>query len=102
MGDEEGAVLNTQSDDKEMFTMRLKDDSKSEDMAVWMLDFDCVRPMSMDAAGVQQAVDAFYRNDPSLDPGRMSIQMRITECGMCSRSRSRGKVMGFSELKKRL
>jgi len=64
MGDEKGTVLNTQSEDNEMFTMRLEDDSKSEDMAVWMLDFDCMRPMSMDAAGVQQAVDAFYRNDP--------------------------------------
>lgn len=31
---------------------------------MWMLDFDCVRPMSMDAVGVQQAVNAFYRNDP--------------------------------------
>jgi hypothetical protein len=60
----EEVVLNTQSEDKEMFTMRLDDGSKSEDMAVWMLGFDCVRPMSMDAAGVQQAIDAFYRNDP--------------------------------------
>jgi hypothetical protein len=60
----EEVVLNTQGEDKEVFIMRLDDGSKSEDMAVLMLDFDCVRPMSMDAAGVQQAIDAFYRNDP--------------------------------------
>ncbi|KAF1959950.1 hypothetical protein CC80DRAFT_351600, partial [Byssothecium circinans] len=32
--------------------------------AVWMLDYDCCREMSMDEEGVDQAVRAFYRNDP--------------------------------------
>lgn len=32
--------------------------------SVWMLDFDCCRPMSMDEQGVKQAVTAFFRNDP--------------------------------------
>jgi hypothetical protein len=57
-------VSNTQSPDAELFNMQTLDGEKSEDMTVWMLDFDCVRPMSMDATGVRQAVDAFYRNDP--------------------------------------
>jgi hypothetical protein len=35
-----------------------------ENCAIWMLDFDCVRQMAQDEGGVQQAVDAFWRNDP--------------------------------------
>lgn len=31
---------------------------------VWMLDFDCCRRMPLDEKGVEQAVEAFYRNDP--------------------------------------
>ena len=31
---------------------------------MWMLDFDCCRPMSMDEAGVRQAATSFKRNDP--------------------------------------
>ncbi|KAJ4382476.1 hypothetical protein N0V86_002811 [Didymella sp. IMI 355093] len=63
--EEEGeTVLNTQSTDAEVFHMDTLSGKKSEAMVVWMLDFDCVRLMSMDATGVQQAVDAFYRNDP--------------------------------------
>lgn len=31
---------------------------------IWLLDFDCVKPISMDADGVEQAALAFYRNDP--------------------------------------
>ncbi len=34
------------------------------DHAVWLLDFDCCRDMSMDEAGVEQAAAAFCRNDP--------------------------------------
>ena len=34
------------------------------DHAMWMLDFDCCRSMSMDDRGVTQAVTAFFRNDP--------------------------------------
>ncbi|KAL8956146.1 MAG: hypothetical protein Q9193_006247 [Seirophora villosa] len=34
------------------------------DHCVWLLDFDCCRSMLQDEAGVQQAVAAFYRNDP--------------------------------------
>ncbi len=34
------------------------------DLAVWLLDFDCCRDMSMDEAGVEQAAAAFCRNDP--------------------------------------
>ncbi|KAF2235951.1 hypothetical protein EV356DRAFT_444216 [Viridothelium virens] len=32
--------------------------------ALWILDFDCCHPMSMDEAGVSQAVSAFFKNDP--------------------------------------
>nr|OQO30822.1 hypothetical protein B0A51_01322 [Rachicladosporium sp. CCFEE 5018] len=31
---------------------------------LWLLDFDCAKPMSMDEAGIEQAARAFYRNDP--------------------------------------
>ncbi|KAI4231168.1 MAG: hypothetical protein L6R40_007813 [Gallowayella cf. fulva] len=31
---------------------------------VWLLDFDCCEPMSQDEARVEQAVSAFYKNDP--------------------------------------
>ncbi|KAF2837766.1 hypothetical protein M501DRAFT_994997 [Patellaria atrata CBS 101060] len=31
---------------------------------VWLLDFDLCQDMSMDEAGVNQAVEAFFRNDP--------------------------------------
>ncbi len=31
---------------------------------VWILDFDCCRRMPLDEKGVEQAVEAFYRNDP--------------------------------------
>lgn len=38
---------------------------------LYILDFDCCQPMSMTEAGVQQAADAFYRNDPFYPrPGR--------------------------------
>jgi hypothetical protein len=32
--------------------------------AMWVLDFDCANIISMDEAGVDQAVAAFWRNDP--------------------------------------
>lgn len=31
---------------------------------MWMLDFDCCNTITMDEAGVEKAVAAFYRNDP--------------------------------------
>ncbi len=31
---------------------------------MWILDFDCCRPLSMDEAGIEQACAAFFRNDP--------------------------------------
>lgn len=34
------------------------------DYAVWILNFDCCRDMSLDEAGVEQAAAAFCRNDP--------------------------------------
>jgi hypothetical protein len=35
-----------------------------EQHALWILDFDCCNPMAMDDTGVDQAVAAFFRNDP--------------------------------------
>ena len=32
--------------------------------AMWLLDFDCCRSMSMDVEGVMQTVHAIFRNDP--------------------------------------
>ena len=41
------------------------------DHVVWILDFDCCRTMTLDEKGVEQAVAAFYRNDPYFPrPGR--------------------------------
>ena len=34
------------------------------EVMLWMLDFDCARYMPTNEQGVQQAVDAFWRNDP--------------------------------------
>jgi hypothetical protein len=31
---------------------------------MWILDFDCCRPMQMDETGVEQACSAFFKNDP--------------------------------------
>ena len=31
---------------------------------VWILDFDCCKSIPLDEKGVEQAVEAFYRNDP--------------------------------------
>lgn len=31
---------------------------------VWILDFDCCKPLPLDEKGVDQAVTAFYKNDP--------------------------------------
>lgn len=60
----ENSVMSMQSEDQEIFNMRLDNGIKSEDMVVWMLDFDCVRPITMDSKGVKQTVDSFYGNDP--------------------------------------
>jgi hypothetical protein len=31
---------------------------------MWILDFDCCQPLSMDEAGIEKACVAFFRNDP--------------------------------------
>ena len=59
MKNEKGMMMDT-----EIFNFQNEEGGTCEDMVVWMLDFDCVQPMTMDKQGVQQAVDAFYRNDP--------------------------------------
>jgi hypothetical protein len=43
------------------------------DHAVWLLDFDCCRRMSMDEDGADRAVVAFFRNDPYLPRPGQSI-----------------------------
>ncbi|KAI4130474.1 MAG: hypothetical protein LQ341_006451 [Variospora aurantia] len=41
---------------------------------LWVLDFDCCKHMSLDEAGVEQAVKAFYKNDPYFPrPGRDNV-----------------------------
>ncbi|KAI1739502.1 zinc finger protein-domain-containing protein [Xylaria scruposa] len=43
------------------------------DHCLWILDFDCCRPMAMDDGGLQQAARAFWRNDPFYPrPGKES------------------------------
>ncbi|KAI0547638.1 zinc finger protein-domain-containing protein [Xylaria curta] len=40
---------------------------------LWILDFDCCRPMAMDDDGLRQAARAFWRNDPFYPrPGKES------------------------------
>lgn len=34
------------------------------DHTIWVLDFDCCKPLSFDTEGVRQAITAFMRNDP--------------------------------------
>ncbi|KAL8769260.1 MAG: hypothetical protein Q9194_005496 [Teloschistes cf. exilis] len=34
------------------------------DYVIWILDFDCCKHMPLDEVGVEQAVAAFYKNDP--------------------------------------
>jgi hypothetical protein len=34
------------------------------DHCMWILDFDCCRPIQVDEAGVEQACAAFFKNDP--------------------------------------
>ena len=47
------------------------EDSELKDHVLWMLDFDLCKPMGWDGAGVAQAVDAFFLNDPYYPrPGR--------------------------------
>ena len=42
---------------------------------VWMLDFDCCKNMPFNEIGVEQAMNAFYRNDPFYPrPGRDDIR----------------------------
>ncbi|KAK8124203.1 hypothetical protein PG999_004121 [Apiospora kogelbergensis] len=39
--------------------------------SLWILDFDCCKPLSLDDAGVEQAARAFLKNDPFYPrPGR--------------------------------
>lgn len=42
---------------------------------VWILDFDCCKHMPLDEEGVEQAVKAFYKNDPFYPrPGRDGVE----------------------------
>ena len=48
------------------------------DHAVWILDFDCCRHMPCNETGVNQAVAAFYRNDPYFPhPGREDVKDQL-------------------------
>ncbi|KAL9104813.1 MAG: hypothetical protein Q9163_000261 [Psora crenata] len=45
---------------------------------VWVLDFDCCKHMPLDEIGVEQAMRAFYKNDPFYPrPGRDNIKDQI-------------------------
>jgi hypothetical protein len=45
-------------------TPTFKISGSDQELVIWILDYDCIRYMAQDSHGVQQAVDAFYRNDP--------------------------------------
>lgn len=38
--------------------------SKESEPCLWVLDFDCCKPITMDEDGVNAALEAFFRNDP--------------------------------------
>ena len=42
--------------------------------SLWVLDFDCCRPLTMDDAGIEQAARAFLRNDPYFPRPAISAQ----------------------------
>ena len=46
------------------------------DHVVWVLDFDCCKTISMDEVGVQQAVAAFYKNDPFFPRPSQDLQQQ--------------------------
>ncbi|KAL9024005.1 MAG: hypothetical protein Q9196_006829 [Gyalolechia fulgens] len=46
--------------------------------SIWILDFDCCKDMALSQSGVEQAVTAFYRNDPYYPrPGRENTMDQI-------------------------
>ncbi|ETI26396.1 hypothetical protein G647_03173 [Cladophialophora carrionii CBS 160.54] len=45
--------------------------------SLWVLDFDCCKPLTMDDAGIDQAARAFLRNDPTL---WIEFRTRYLEC----------------------
>ncbi|KFH44615.1 hypothetical protein ACRE_046110 [Hapsidospora chrysogenum ATCC 11550] len=48
--------------------------------AMWMLDFDCCRPVMESDEGVEQIVRAFWRNDPYCPrPGEMGVDEHLWE-----------------------
>jgi hypothetical protein len=42
--------------------------------SLWVLDFDCCKPLTMDGAGIEQAACAFLRNDPYFPRPSISAQ----------------------------
>lgn len=42
--------------------------------SLWVLDFDCCKPLTMDDAGIEQAARAFLRNDPYFPRPAISAQ----------------------------
>ena len=50
--------------DKALAPQSIIDSHTLGEHVVWMLDFDCCRRIPLNEKGVQQAVEAFYRNDP--------------------------------------
>lgn len=56
-------VFNTQSEDAKVFNMNRESGERCEDMVVWMLNLECVQPMTMNQTGMQYAVEVSYCTD---------------------------------------
>lgn len=84
-------VFNTQSEDKELFTMRLDDGSKSGDMVAWIRQV-----YSRQSTHSTATILTF------LGPGQMSTHLGMRGYEMLSRARSYKRVTRFWVRKKRL
>ncbi|KAI1264188.1 zinc finger protein-domain-containing protein [Xylariaceae sp. FL1019] len=56
------------------------------DHCLWILDFDCCRPMTMDETGVEQAAAAFWRNDPYYPRPGQEIGRDVEQWALFKRS----------------
>ncbi|KAL9086079.1 MAG: hypothetical protein Q9165_007291 [Trypethelium subeluteriae] len=70
--------------------------------ALWILDFDCCHPISMDDAGISQAVSAFFKNDPFFPRPNMTADLRDQQLWTHFRNRflkTSAELLGESSLK---
>ena len=70
--------------------------------ASWMLDFDCCHPISLDDAGISQAVTAYFKNDPYFPRPNATANIRDQQLWMHFRDHflnTSAELLGESSLK---